>query len=70
MNQTLINIPKSLSCIFLATDDGKLIIDDDDNLYLVIKRFDSLSGLDKHTGVMTGIEKHTIHKVILENGHQ
>ena len=58
MSQTLINIPKSSSCIFLATDDGKLIVDDDDNLYLVIKWFDTLSGLDKNTGIMTGIEKH------------
>ena len=57
MSQTLINIPKSSSCIFLATDDGKLIVDDDDNLYLIIERFDSLSGLDKHTGVMTNISK-------------
>jgi len=57
MSQTLINIPKSSSCIFLATDDGKLIIDDDDNLYLVIKWFDTLSGLDKHTGVLTNISK-------------
>ena len=57
MSQTLINIPKSSSCIFLATDDGKLIIDDDDNLYLVIKWFDTLSGLDKNTGVITNISK-------------
>ena len=57
MSQTLINIPKSSSCIFLATDDGKLIIDDDDNLYLVIKGFDTLSGLDKNTGVITNISK-------------
>ena len=57
MSQTLINIPKSSFCIFLATDDGKLIIDDDDNLYLVIKGFDTLSGLDKNTGVITNISK-------------
>jgi hypothetical protein len=57
MSQTLINIPKSSFCIFLATDDGKLIIDDDDNLYLVIKGFDTLSGLDKNTGIMTNISK-------------
>ena len=57
MSQTLINIPKSSSCIFLATDDGKLIVDDDDNLYLVIKGFDTLSGLDKNTGVITNISK-------------
>ena len=58
MSQTLINIPKSLSCIFLATDDGKLIVDDNDNIYLVIKWFDTLSGLDKNTGiVITNISK-------------
>ena len=57
MSQTLINIPKSSFCIFLATDDGKLIVDDDDNLYLVIKGFDTLSGLDKNTGVITNISK-------------
>jgi len=59
MSQKLKNILKSSFCIFLATDDEKLIVDDDDNLYIVIKGFDSLSGLDKHTGVMMGIGKHT-----------
>lgn len=58
MSQTLINIPKSSSCIFLATDDGKLIVDDDDDLYIVIKGFDSLSEVDKHAGVMTSVGKH------------
>ena len=58
MSQKLKNILKSSFCIFLATDDEKLIVDDDDNLYLVIKGFDTLSGLDKNSGVMTSVGKH------------
>jgi hypothetical protein len=57
MSQELKNIFKSSFCIFLATDDEKLIVDDDDDLYIVIKGFDSLSEFDKHTGVLTSIPK-------------
>ena len=59
MSQKLKNILKSLFCIFLATDDEKLIVDDDDDLYIVIKGFDSLSEFDKHAGVIKNIEKST-----------
>ncbi len=48
MPQDLTNIPKSSVAIFLATDDGSLIFDDNDDTYLVISLADALKRIAKN----------------------
>lgn len=45
MPQDLKQIPKNSVDVFLATDDGSLIFDDNDNTYLVVKLADSLRNI-------------------------
>ncbi len=50
-------ISKSSVPVFLATDDRKLIFDDNDNTYLVIRLADMLKGIAKRAGTLTKILK-------------
>jgi hypothetical protein len=57
MPQNLKGIPKKSVAVFLAADDGKLIFDDNDNTYLVIRLADALKQILKNSGILKKINK-------------
>jgi len=59
MPQNLKEIPKKSVAVFLAADDGKLIFDDNDNTYLVIRFADALKNIIKNIGTLKNITKNT-----------
>jgi hypothetical protein len=55
MPQDLTKIPKKSVAVFLATDDLKLIFDDNDNTYLVIRLADALKKITSNLASLTKI---------------
>jgi len=57
MPQDLTKIPKKSVAVFLATDDLKLIFDDNDNTYLVIRFADALKKIASNLATLKKINK-------------
>lgn len=57
MPQDLTKIPKKSVAVFLATDDLKLIFDDNDNTFLVIRLADALKKIASNLATLKKINK-------------
>ncbi len=57
MPQNLTKIPKKSVAVFLATDDLKLIFDDNDNTFLVIRLADALKKIASNLATLKKINK-------------